>query len=166
MMKHEFEALAGYEVSFEDYNRVIEPMYTATELSKEDFVKCIDRKRFALPTKAELLAAMRKEAKHLYDICGRCCDFESEQRLERLAHTYLKRVYGVDWTVDSQAYAFFLKGYEYPTSSGVAPIRESLCWVGGNREYERIALVKKCRLSVVRADLSAERGERKEHERH
>lgn len=103
MMKHEFEALAGYEVSFEDYNRVIEPMYMATELSKEDFVKCIDRKRFALPTKAELLAAMRKEAKHLYDICGRCCDFESEQRLERLAHTYLKRVYGVDWTVDSQA---------------------------------------------------------------
>ena len=89
MMKHEFEALAGYEVSFEDYNRVIEPMYMATELSKEDFVKCIDRKRFALPTKAELLAAMRKEAKHLYDICGRCCDFESEQRLERLAHTYL-----------------------------------------------------------------------------
>ena len=60
MMKHEFEALAGYEVSFEDYNRVIEPMYMATELSKEDFVKCIDRKRFALPTKAELLAAMRK----------------------------------------------------------------------------------------------------------
>ena len=57
MMKHEFEALAGYEVSFEDYNRVIEPMYMATELSKEDFVKCIDRKRFALPTKAELLAA-------------------------------------------------------------------------------------------------------------
>lgn len=48
MMKHEFEALAGYEVSFEDYNRVIEPMYMATELSKEDFVKCIDRKRFAL----------------------------------------------------------------------------------------------------------------------
>ena len=68
MMKHEFEALAGYEVSFEDYNRIIEPMYMATELSKEDFVKCIDRKRFALPTKAELLAAMRKEAKHLYAV--------------------------------------------------------------------------------------------------
>ena len=30
MMKHEFEALAGYEVSFEDYNNVIEPMYMAT----------------------------------------------------------------------------------------------------------------------------------------
>lgn len=143
MMKHEFEALAGYEVSFEDYNRVIEPMYMATELSKEDFVKCIDRKRFALPTKAELLAAMRKEVKHLYDICGRCCDFESEQRLERLAHTYLKRVYGVDWTVDSQAYAFFLKGYEYPDIQRGCTYPRELVLGRGNREYERIALVKK-----------------------
>lgn len=118
-------------------------MYMATELSKEDFAKCIDRKRFALPTKAELLAAMRKEAKHLYDICGRCCDFESEQRLERLAHTYLKRVYGVDWTVDSQAYAFFLKGYEYPDIQRGCTYPRELVLGRGNREYERIALVKK-----------------------
>ena len=46
MMKHEFEALAGYEVSTEDYTKVIEPMYMATDLSKADFVKVIDRKRF------------------------------------------------------------------------------------------------------------------------
>ena len=138
MMKHEFEALAGYEVSFEDYNRVIEPMYMATELSKEDFVKCIDRKRFALPTKAELLAAMRKEAKHLYDICG-----QSEQRLERLAHTYLKRVYGVDWTDDSQAYAFFLKGYEYPDIQRGCTYPRELVLGRGDREYERITLVNK-----------------------
>ena len=46
MMKHEFEALAGYEVSHEDYNNIIEPMYMATDLSKQDFVKVIDRKRF------------------------------------------------------------------------------------------------------------------------
>lgn len=38
MMKHEFERLAGYEVSAEDYNNIIEPMYMATDLSKEDFV--------------------------------------------------------------------------------------------------------------------------------
>ena len=143
MMKHEFEALAGYEVSFEDYSRIIEPMYMATELSKEDFVKCIARKRFALPTKAELLAAMRKEAKHLYDICGRCCDFESEQRLERLAHTYLKRVYGVDWTVDSKAYAFFLKGYEFPDIQRGCTYPRELVLGRGNHEYERITLVKK-----------------------
>ena len=94
-------------------------------------------------SKAELLAAMRKEAKHLYDICGRCCDFESEQRLERLAHTYLKRVYGVDWTVDGQAYAFFLKGYEYPDIQRGCTYPRELVLGRGNREYERIALVKK-----------------------
>ena len=44
MMKHEFEKLAGYEVSYEDYTKIIEPMYMATDLSKAEFVKCIDRK--------------------------------------------------------------------------------------------------------------------------
>lgn len=46
MMKSEFEALAGYEVSNEDYNKIIEPMYMATDLSKADFIKTISRKRF------------------------------------------------------------------------------------------------------------------------
>ena len=48
MMKQEFEALAGYEVSTEDYNNIIEPMYLATDLSKQDFVKTISKKRFAV----------------------------------------------------------------------------------------------------------------------
>ncbi len=46
MMKQEFEALAGYEVSAEDYNNIIEPMYMATDLSKQEFVKTINRKNF------------------------------------------------------------------------------------------------------------------------
>lgn len=48
MMKHEFERIAGYEVSAEDYNNIIEPMYMATDLSKEEFVKTISKKRFAV----------------------------------------------------------------------------------------------------------------------
>ena len=48
MMKHEFEAIAGYEVSEEDYRKIIEPMYMATDLSKEEFVKVINKKRFAI----------------------------------------------------------------------------------------------------------------------
>lgn len=48
MMKHEFEALAGYEVSVSDYDNIIEPMYMATELSKEEFAKVISKERFAL----------------------------------------------------------------------------------------------------------------------
>lgn len=46
MMKHEFEALAGYEVSNEDYDNIIEPMYYATNLSKQDFIKSLNRKAF------------------------------------------------------------------------------------------------------------------------
>ena len=44
MMKHEFEALAGYEVTTETYDNIIEPMYMATNLSKRDFVKTLNRK--------------------------------------------------------------------------------------------------------------------------
>lgn len=46
MMKHEFERIAGYEVSVEDYDNIIEPMYSATNVSKTEFVKMISRKRF------------------------------------------------------------------------------------------------------------------------
>lgn len=46
MMKYEFEELAGYEVTVEDYDNIIEPMYMATDLSKAEFVKVVDRKRF------------------------------------------------------------------------------------------------------------------------
>lgn len=46
MMKHEFERLAGYQVSIENYEKYIEPMYMATDLNKEDFTKCINRKFF------------------------------------------------------------------------------------------------------------------------
>lgn len=53
MMKHEFEAIAGYEVSTEDYEKIIEPMYMATTLSKVEFVKCLDKKRFAMIKKVE-----------------------------------------------------------------------------------------------------------------
>lgn len=53
MMKHEFETLAGYEVSREDYDNIIEPMYMATNLSKQDFVKTISKKRFQTVKKVE-----------------------------------------------------------------------------------------------------------------
>lgn len=46
MMKQEFEALAGYEVDAETYANIIEPMYYATDLSKAEFVKTLDRKAF------------------------------------------------------------------------------------------------------------------------
>lgn len=53
MTKQEFEALAGYEVSTESYNKVIEPMYMATDLNKADFVKTINRKAFEVKHEGE-----------------------------------------------------------------------------------------------------------------
>lgn len=47
MMHEEFERIAGYEVTNEDYNEIIEPMYMALpNISKYEFVKMIDKKRF------------------------------------------------------------------------------------------------------------------------
>ncbi len=94
MMKQEFEALAGYEVSFEDYNNIIEPMYMATEMSKWDFVKCIDKKRFALHTEKQLKAAMVKEARHLMETTEHYTDFESYDRLNEIAKEYAERFWG------------------------------------------------------------------------
>lgn len=47
MTKQEFERIAGYEVTQEDYTQKIEPMYMATDMSKQDFVKTLNKKTFA-----------------------------------------------------------------------------------------------------------------------
>lgn len=48
MMKHEFEQLAGYSVSSDDYYKIIEPMYIAADIDKVDFIKCLNRERFEI----------------------------------------------------------------------------------------------------------------------
>lgn len=64
MMKHEFEAIAGYEVSFEDYENIIEPMYMSTNLDKYEFIKCLDRKRFEVKAQeSEETKRIKREAK-------------------------------------------------------------------------------------------------------
>lgn len=119
MMWKEFEQIAGYEVSYEDYTEIIEPMYMAIpdSFSKADFVKMIDKKRFARKTKAELKRAMRKEANHLAEICGHYTDWESEHRLEELAREYAKRFCGYD-ADDLHYFYYFEKEYEYTNMRG------------------------------------------------
>lgn len=92
MMKYEFETIAGYEVSEEDYRKIIEPMYMATDLSKEEFVKVINKKRFAIKSKKELVCEMKKIAKHLKDTCDHFTDFEAKEQLEKLAEEYKNRI--------------------------------------------------------------------------
>ena len=94
MMKHEFEALAGYEVSVDDYNNIIEPMYMATNLNKIDFVKCISKKRFALKPLKSLVKEMKKIAEELKATCTFYTDYEKKEALDALIEEYIKRKYG------------------------------------------------------------------------
>ena len=84
MMKTEFEKIAGYEVSFDDYYNIIEPMYMATNLNKQEFVKTLNKARFALKTKAELLNEIKKLAKQLKKTCDHYTDYETQEKLYAL----------------------------------------------------------------------------------
>lgn len=92
MMKHEFEALAGYEVSSEDYNKIIEPMYMATDLTKAEFVKTINKSRFALKPLNKMERMMKKIAKHLEETCTHYTDYEAKEELKKLAQEYAERI--------------------------------------------------------------------------
>ena len=92
MMKHEFEALAGYEVTTEDYNKIIEPMYMATDLTKEEFVKVVSKQRFALKPLSKMERTMKKIATHLKETCTHYTDFEAKEELEKVAKEYADRI--------------------------------------------------------------------------
>ena len=95
MMKHEFEALAGYEVSTEDYEKIIEPMYLATELTKQEFVKTISKQRFALKPLKKIIKEMRECAESLKETCTHYTDFETKDKLEALINEYIERKYNM-----------------------------------------------------------------------
>ena len=115
MMQKEFEKLAGYEVTCDDYRDYIEPMYMALpdSVTKQDFVRMIDKKRFALPTRQAMVKEMKKIAKFLFENCGLRSYYEEKQKLDKLAKAYAKRFYGLDWTNDIKAYAYFNTNYAY-----------------------------------------------------
>lgn len=91
MMKEEFEKLAGYEVSFEDYSKIIEPMYLATDLSKPEFVKCVSKKRFAVKPKSWYITEMQKIAAQIKSTCDHYTDYEKIEKLKDLVYQYIKR---------------------------------------------------------------------------
>lgn len=93
MMQYEFEQLAGYEVSMDDYNNIIEPMYMASNLEKSEFVKTINKKRFALKPRKQYIREMKAIAKHLCDISAHYTDYEEQERLRDLAQEFTNRFY-------------------------------------------------------------------------
>lgn len=144
MMWKEFEEIAGYEVSYETYHNVIEPMYMAIPegISKQQFVKMLNKKEFALPTAQSYMKIVKAEAKHLFEICGHCSDYKSEERMENAAKDYAKRKYGLDWWNDSDVYCYFNHEYEYPMLKRGCTYPVELVIGRGNSEYERVRLIK------------------------
>ncbi len=144
MMWKEFERIAGYEVSREDYDNYIEPMYMAVGdgVTKAEFVKMVNKERFALPTPAYLLRQVRKEARHLATICGITTDYKSEERMHQKAHEYMERKYGINWGNDSKAFCYFLTEYEYPTLKRGCTYPVTLVIGRDGTEFERVKLQK------------------------
>lgn len=117
MMKHEFEKIAGYEVSAKDYNEIIEPMYNATDLDKIDFVKCIDKKRFALPSKRKMENDMKKIADHLRETAQHYTDYDARDKLNTMACEYVNRFYyGLNYFIDQEYPYGNYRGCPYPKS--------------------------------------------------
>lgn len=140
MMHQEFEELAGYEVSAADYYGIIEPMYMAlpASVSKSDFVRMIDRHAFAIPTAAELLRQMRKDAKHLRETCGHCTDYETLGRVYATARQYAKRR-GYD-TERGDCYAEIVTEYELPDIRRGCTYPKALVIGRYDHESERVEL--------------------------
>lgn len=141
MMWKEFEKLAGYEVSYETYHNVIEPMYMALpeSVSKMDFIGMLNKKAFALPTRKELVKEMKKIASFLFDHCGISSYWEERDRLEDLALKFVKQFYG-------EGYSFFTNTqYGYCGTiqrQGCSFPYEVVIFNDNGQDVERITLVK------------------------
>ncbi len=141
MMQKEFEELAGYEVSTETYNNVIEPMYMATNVTKQEFVKMLNKKAFALPTKAEMKREMRKIAGEIFNGCGLRAYHEEEEKLMKVAREYAKQFYGME--DGGENYVLITHDYAYcgiPQKRGCT-YPDELILIRRGYELERIALV-------------------------
>ena len=105
MMQYEFERIAGYHVTTEDYDKIIEPMYMAIpeSISKQDFIKMLDRKRFSLDyRKKKLQKEMQELAQHLKETCTHFTDWEAKDKLAELAEEYQKLMGGTGYQITEE----------------------------------------------------------------
>lgn len=123
MMKGEFEKLAGYEVTFEDYSNIIEPMYMAVNLSKQEFVKVIDRKRFDFRAKEKaekkaMIKAMKEIAEERAENCEHFCDCEAEEKLMQIARNFMGKFFpenlGYHGDIERRHWGDDYRGCTYP----------------------------------------------------
>ena len=138
MMKHEFEALAGYKVTDEDYTNIIEPMYMAVKLDKAEFVKCVDRKRFEVKVKTErqYINEIKKIAQFLYENCGYKSYWEEKEQIAKITRKMEKQFGYIVIINNGYEYEEVQRGCTYPkelifyTADGIAT------------EIKRTALIK------------------------
>lgn len=125
MMWKEFEELAGYEVTYEDYTKIIEPMYMAIpeSISKREFVKMIDRKRFDYKAKEKaekkaMVKAMKEIAEERAANCEHFCDYEAEEKLMEIARSYMDKYFpknrGYHGDIERKHWANLSTGCTYP----------------------------------------------------
>ena len=124
MMSEEFERIAGYEVTWKDYTEIIEPMYMAIpeNITKQEFVKMIDKKRFALKPLSKIEKEMKKIAKHLEETCTHYTDYEAKDKLDELAQEYADRIGAKGFLINEvmrwtcyYPVAIEMYGYDYRT---------------------------------------------------
>lgn len=137
MMWKEFEEIAGYEVSYEDYTNVIEPMYNATTLNKYDFVKTLNRKAFDLKAKkAVMIKAMKAIAEERKANAEHFTNYEAENKLYDLAHKYAETFHRFGNPDIERKYCYGDCGCTYPAELVIYRTMR-----GESYEVERIALV-------------------------
>ena len=146
MMWNEFMELAGYEVSYETYSKVIEPLYMALpeNITKQEFIKMLDKKAFALPTKKQMQNKMKKIANFLFENCGISSFHDEKEELRKLTHEYAERFYSLDWSNDISTYVYTTEGYAYRgcLMDRGCTFPHELVIGKGTTEYERLTLVK------------------------
>lgn len=151
MMQQEFEQIAGYEVSFKDYEEIIQPMYMALNLSKQEFVKCLSEKRFSLNYKrSQLLKEIRKIAAFLHDNCGRSCFYEEEDQLDKLIAEYANITYFDRFPCEKNnagftrknAWLWYEKGYECEKYQTGCTYPKEVTIMDGDNVVDVITLVK------------------------
>ena len=115
MMWAEFEEIAGYEVSYEDYTNVIEPMYNATNLSKGEFVKTLNRKAFDLKyKKQEMVKAMKAIAAERKENAEHFTNYEAENKLQELAQKYAETFHRFSTPEIARKQTYQTWGCSYP----------------------------------------------------
>ena len=138
MMKEEFERIAGYEVSYNDYVNIIEPMYMATDLNKVEFVKTINKKQFALKTRKQLLNEIKKIALEVENNCSTTGAYEESKQLYTKINEYAMRFYHSDKVQYRHGYELPLweRGCQFPIQATIFNHKFDV--------VERIKLVEYC----------------------